>query len=115
MIGESPKIKWSWDNTRYFGPYWGAGAHTSSHGTVYPANTSNAPMSLPNAPWYDARFAPNHARLIYAWRVGSKHPGGVNMTMGDGSVRFIKNTINAYTWWALQTIAGGEVISADAY
>jgi hypothetical protein len=37
------------------------------------------------------------------------------MTMGDGSVRFIKNTVNVYTWWSLQTISAGEVISADAY
>ena len=35
--------------------------------------------------------------------------------MGDGSVKFIKNTINPITWWGLGTKAGGEVISADAY
>ena len=34
---------------------------------------------------------------------------------GDGSVHFIKNTINALTWIALGSIAGGEVISADSY
>ena len=36
------------------------------------------------------------------------------MVMGDGSVRFIKNTINLYTWWSLATIHGGEVFSADS-
>ena len=45
----------------------------------------------------------------------SNHPGGVNVGMIDGSVRFIKNTINPTTWWALSTKAGGEVISADSY
>jgi prepilin-type processing-associated H-X9-DG protein len=45
----------------------------------------------------------------------SRHPGGVNMALGDGSVRFIKNTINVATWRALGTRAGGEVISADSY
>jgi prepilin-type N-terminal cleavage/methylation domain-containing protein/prepilin-type processing-associated H-X9-DG protein len=45
----------------------------------------------------------------------SYHPGGVNTLMGDGSVRFVKSTINGDTWRALGTIAGGEVISADAY
>jgi prepilin-type N-terminal cleavage/methylation domain-containing protein/prepilin-type processing-associated H-X9-DG protein len=44
----------------------------------------------------------------------SRHPGGVNVLFGDGSVRFIKNTINHLTWLDLNTIAGGEVISADA-
>ena len=45
----------------------------------------------------------------------SNHPGGVNLTMMDGSVRFIKNTINLPTWWAIGTRAGGEVISSDSY
>ena len=45
----------------------------------------------------------------------SMHPGGVNTLMGDGSVRFIKDTINLPTWRALGTVAGGEVISADSY
>ena len=45
----------------------------------------------------------------------SYHPGGINVVMGDGSVKFIKDTINQATWWALGTKAGGEVISADAY
>ena len=45
----------------------------------------------------------------------SAHPGGVNVVMGDGSVKFIKNTINRQTWVALGTRAGGEVVSADSY
>ena len=45
----------------------------------------------------------------------SGHPGGVNVTMLDGSVRFIKNTVNPTSWWALATKSGGEVISADSY
>jgi prepilin-type N-terminal cleavage/methylation domain-containing protein/prepilin-type processing-associated H-X9-DG protein len=45
----------------------------------------------------------------------SRHPGGVNLLLGDGSVRFTKDTINVNTWRALGTIRGGEVISADAF
>jgi prepilin-type N-terminal cleavage/methylation domain-containing protein len=45
----------------------------------------------------------------------SYHPGGVNMLSGDGSVRFIKNSINLQIWQALGTRNGGEVISADSY
>ena len=45
----------------------------------------------------------------------SRHPGGVNSLFSDGSVKFMKNTINAWTWVGLGTIAGGEVISADQY
>jgi hypothetical protein len=39
----------------------------------------------------------------------------VNVLFADGSVKFIKDSINQPTWWALGTKAGGEVISADAY
>jgi prepilin-type N-terminal cleavage/methylation domain-containing protein/prepilin-type processing-associated H-X9-DG protein len=45
----------------------------------------------------------------------SRHPGGVNLLMGDGSVKFIKDSIDRTTWRALGTIAGGEVISADSF
>ncbi len=45
----------------------------------------------------------------------SYHPSGVNVLMGDGSVKFLKDTINGPTWRSLGTIAGGEVISGDAY
>ena len=43
------------------------------------------------------------------------HPGGVNSLLADGSVRFVKNSVNLPTWVALGSIAGGEVISADSY
>ncbi len=45
----------------------------------------------------------------------SRHPGGVNLMTGDGSVRFVKTSVNASVWTALGTIAGGEVIDASAY
>ncbi len=43
----------------------------------------------------------------------SYHPGGVNISFCDGSVKFIKNTINPTVWLALGSIRGGEVVSAD--
>ena len=45
----------------------------------------------------------------------SLHPGGVNLVTADGSVRFIKQSINIRVWHALGTINFGEVISADQY
>ena len=50
-----------------------------------------------------------------ALAASSYHPGGVNALFGDGSVRFVKSTVNAVTWRALGTIAGGEVVSSDQY
>ena len=45
----------------------------------------------------------------------SNHPGGVNMAMSDGSVRFVKNTINRTSWWAIGTRAGWEAVSASDF
>jgi prepilin-type N-terminal cleavage/methylation domain-containing protein/prepilin-type processing-associated H-X9-DG protein len=45
----------------------------------------------------------------------SRHSGGCNVLFADGSVHFVKSSINIRTWMSLGTIAGGEVIGADAY
>jgi prepilin-type processing-associated H-X9-DG protein len=45
----------------------------------------------------------------------SYHPNGVNVLLGDGSVRFVKTTIAGPTWRALGTVAGGEVVNSDSY
>jgi prepilin-type N-terminal cleavage/methylation domain-containing protein/prepilin-type processing-associated H-X9-DG protein len=45
----------------------------------------------------------------------SFHPGGVNIGFGDGSVKFLKQSINVRTYMALSTRAGGEIVSSDAY
>ncbi|APW62177.1 DUF1559 domain-containing protein [Paludisphaera borealis] len=63
--------------------------------------STNPPCTTDDMTWYLA------AR--------SKHPGGVNVGMVDGSVRFMKDSINLVTWGALSTTRGGEVISADSY
>ncbi len=43
----------------------------------------------------------------------SFHPGGINALFGDGSVRFIKDSINLATFRGILSLGGGEVISSD--
>jgi len=45
----------------------------------------------------------------------SFHPGTVNVLMGDGSVRSLKESINLVTLRALVTANGSEVVSSDSY
>jgi prepilin-type processing-associated H-X9-DG protein len=45
----------------------------------------------------------------------SFHPGGVNVLMGDGSVRFLKDSINLRTLRGLVTLQGGEVLDASTF
>jgi prepilin-type N-terminal cleavage/methylation domain-containing protein/prepilin-type processing-associated H-X9-DG protein len=51
----------------------------------------------------------------YNYGFKSKHPGGANFAFADGSVHFIKQTINPRTYNALGSRAGGEVISSNSY
>jgi prepilin-type processing-associated H-X9-DG protein len=53
--------------------------------------------------------------FVYYFGARSRHPGGVNVGLCDGSVRFIKNSIALPVWSALSSSQGGEVISADQY
>ncbi len=84
------------------------------HGTQ--AQTMFNTVLTPNSELYPWAFcssaAIGDAEFVTA---NSNHPGGVNILMADGSVRFAKDSINQATWWALGTKASGEVISSDSY
>lgn len=45
----------------------------------------------------------------------SLHPGGCNFLFADGSVRFIKESVDPRIFSFLSTRAGGEVVSADQF
>jgi prepilin-type N-terminal cleavage/methylation domain-containing protein/prepilin-type processing-associated H-X9-DG protein len=50
----------------------------------------------------------------YSWRAArSKHPGGVNLLLCDGSVRFVSNGVDLASWQALGSRQGGEVVTGD--
>ncbi|WP_435019855.1 DUF1559 domain-containing protein [Tundrisphaera sp. TA3] len=93
---------------------WISGAvWAGSHGNTLRFN-SYSHVNTPNGISCRAEDYPV-GQAIDAMSPSSNHPGGVNACMADGSVRYIKDTINLPTWWALGTRAGGEVISSDAF
>ena len=51
----------------------------------------------------------------YGEELTSQHPGGVNALFGDGSVRYLKNTMNPAVLSAVCTRALGEIIDASSY
>jgi prepilin-type N-terminal cleavage/methylation domain-containing protein/prepilin-type processing-associated H-X9-DG protein len=76
-------------------------------------NTVPAPNSIQDTWTYCSSIGT--ASFTNYSEADSFHTGGVNALMADGSVKFVKNSINLTTWWALGTKAGSEVLGADSY
>ena len=46
-------------------------------------------------------------------RASSPHTNGMNVALGDGSVRYLTSAISPTTWWDAVTPAGNEVLPSD--
>jgi prepilin-type N-terminal cleavage/methylation domain-containing protein/prepilin-type processing-associated H-X9-DG protein len=104
--------------------------------SYYPPNFPINPVYYANGFWR----SPDNCDYdnIPVMSSNSYHPGGVNVGLADGSVRFIKSSISSWNslgikritgspnctvpvgiqqgvWQSLSTINGGEVISSDSY
>ena len=118
-----------WSRYAYFGSNNGSGS-TRPQGLAFSVPTPNQPFKVGDAAlmppgtdypdvsdykaWATPAAAPTY-KSFGQWGFRSRHPAGVNMAMGDGSVRFVKDSIAQSVMMALGTRAGGEVISADSY
>jgi prepilin-type N-terminal cleavage/methylation domain-containing protein/prepilin-type processing-associated H-X9-DG protein len=58
---------------------------------------------------------PNTGGTLWRRMFGASHPGGMNALLGDGSVRFVKFTIDPSTFRKLCVIDDGEPLSADEF
>jgi prepilin-type N-terminal cleavage/methylation domain-containing protein/prepilin-type processing-associated H-X9-DG protein len=93
----------TWD---YSGYYW---ASANYNQTIFNA------ILTPNSKYKDCSPYPTYGIAYGFITARSRHPGGVNVAMADGSVRFVKDSINSMTWYAIASRAGGEVLSADSF
>ena len=97
---------------QYTGQVWAQGERGwTLFNTVVPPNSKNYP-------WHSCRLggclecAPEGSNFVNA---SSNHPGGSNFAFADGSVKFLKDSINMVVYQSLGTRYGGEVISSDSY
>jgi len=101
-----PDQAWGWKGEWYtFG-----GTQVYSH-----INTPNRKQCEYNDVYNNGSGSENKRGSTTMIGATSAHPGGVNTLMADGSVRYIKSSVNYITWYALATPNGGEAISGDAF
>jgi prepilin-type processing-associated H-X9-DG protein len=62
-------------------------------------------VSLGGNAWWSRSAVGAHAAAR------SKHTGGVNVALADGSVRFVADTVDLAVWRAMGTVAGGEAVT----
>jgi prepilin-type N-terminal cleavage/methylation domain-containing protein/prepilin-type processing-associated H-X9-DG protein len=96
-----------WNVERLRGFMWASGEiRCASYNHYYPPNATVADCVT-----FDLR----PGQTLYTangWRASrSRHAGGVNLALADGSVRFVTNSIDLATWRALSTREGGEVLN----
>ncbi len=91
----------------------------------YATDASNLANQFPlfmGAPWINGQHTYMHVDVpnrrscgFYPTKASmpanSRHTGGVNMALCDGSVRFVPQTIDLATWRAVGTRNGGEVVN----
>ena len=87
----------------------GAGVSYDYPGAILASHSGPSLYEVPQV------IHPPNSPLGHTDEFYSLHPGGANVLMGDGSVRFIKQSINLLTWQAMSSRSNGEVISADSY
>jgi prepilin-type N-terminal cleavage/methylation domain-containing protein/prepilin-type processing-associated H-X9-DG protein len=96
---------------QYTGQLWALGERGYTlFNTIVPPNSSQYPWR--SCGMTCAGCAPEESEISNS---NSNHSGGANFAFADGSVKFIKSSINMPIYWSLGSRNGGEIISSDAY
>jgi prepilin-type N-terminal cleavage/methylation domain-containing protein/prepilin-type processing-associated H-X9-DG protein len=99
--------KWNVDRRRGF--MWATGEiRCASYNHYYPPNPAQYDCVT-----NDMTPGPGIFTAVGFRAARSRHTNGVNLLLGDGSVRFVSNSVSIDTWRKLATRSGGEVVGND--
>jgi len=102
----------AFDPTKFTHVEWVDGkVHEAGFTTVFTPNTVVTVSG--NDVDYVSATESNLGDTYAAVTARSFHPGGVNVVLMDGSVRFVTNSVTLTTWRGLGTRSGGEVLGND--
>jgi prepilin-type N-terminal cleavage/methylation domain-containing protein/prepilin-type processing-associated H-X9-DG protein len=119
-----------WSRYDWFGSSYPVGNTSRPQGIAFQVPRINAPLmpnDVPQLPpetlWpvttdYKAWALPNTLatyREFGQWGFRSLHPSGAHFLFGDGSVRFIRDSVNQVTYMAIGTRNSKEVVGADSF
>jgi prepilin-type N-terminal cleavage/methylation domain-containing protein/prepilin-type processing-associated H-X9-DG protein len=97
-------------------------AHTSALGETWAIGLTGVTLGnllvAPNSKYPNcdsSTVASNTMQNPGLYALSSYHPGGANVLLLDGSVRFLKDSTNQSVIWALGSINQGEILSADSF
>ncbi len=94
-------------------------SHTFMIGEALPEFDQHSSWVFANGPWAVCAIPPNHGVGLVGWKLQryrtghgahdrslgfrSYHPGGLHFCLGDGSVHFVADTIDMYTYRSMST------------
>jgi len=93
-----------------------SGAYPDNYWPDWGPNVSSTEYGNPTgpaAPIFQVQPTGGPPAVCVGDRGSSPHPGGIQVSLADGSVRFVGAGIDSATWWAALTPAGGEVLGSN--
>jgi len=95
-----------------WGPWALCGVNTCCHGAVPTSSSTTLSYTATNLMEgaINAVYNNDAQKRTFARTFSSKHPGGAQFALGDGSTRFISETIDYLTFAKLNYIADGQVV-----